>query len=202
MYIESLELILLCILTKDFSSRQVSFTYSLNPTSLQKIFFPTLGQTTAFFRLPNSRDLSSTFLSFLWLLSSPDPLPIHQLKSSHHGFVGQMETKSPQMYLSRVPLLQWHQTSLQSASLGKTLLSGKVPCGTVTSEVVSQPKRQLKLKMLAGSRQLGQGQYQKLISQAETITERFAGTDVKGKINLNSSLGSEKKKKENNSFWE
>lgn len=56
--------------------------------------------------------------------------------------------------------------------------------------------------MLAGSRQLGQGQYQKLISQAETITERFAGTDVKGKINLNSSLGSEKKKKENTSFWE
>lgn len=48
-----------------------------------------------------------------------------------------------------------------------------------------------KLKMSADSRQLGQGQYQKLSSQTETVTERFAGKDVECKINLNSSLGSE-----------
>lgn len=121
--------------------------------------------------------------------SFPHPLPIQQLKSSHHGFVGQMGTKSPQTYLSRVPLLLWHQTSLQSASLGKTLLPKM--CPVALSHLKQCHSQKDKLKMLADSRQLRQGQYQKLSSQTETITERFAGTDVEGKINLNSSLGSE-----------
>lgn len=44
-----------------------------------------------------------------------------------------------------------------------------------------------------------QGQYQKMSSQAETITERYTEIDLESKINLNSSLGIEMKKKE--SFW-
>lgn len=101
---------------------QIGLLYILTPPLIFiKDFLPTLGQTSVL--------LPSEFEGRLLSLASSGfclhPLPIQQLKSSHHGFVGQTETKSPQMYLSSAPLLQWHQASLRSASLGKTLQSKK-----------------------------------------------------------------------------
>lgn len=135
-------------LDKGFSL-QIGLLYT-PPLIFIKDFLSTLGQTIVFFCLLNLREV---YFPELPLAPPSHPLPIQQLKSCHHGFVGQMETKSPQMYLSRVPLRHWHQTSLQSASLGKTLQSKK--CPVALSHLKRCHSQKDKLKMLADSRQLG-----------------------------------------------
>lgn len=125
MHRESLKPTLPPIFTKGLSSRQLSFT-RLIPHLQKRILFITLWQTKVFLCLPNLREIYFSELPLPFLLSWSFANLSAQKQPSWLHRTNKDKVTSNVLFMG-LSLLELHQTSLQSASPGKTLQAKRYP---------------------------------------------------------------------------